>query len=705
MLYLSMVQLRFFRRSALRLNCLLAVLLTMLSSCLPSVLAKGSDQRAVKMYNLGLNAFKSGSPESAIVFFKRAVELDRTLVDARHNLGVLYMSASRFQEALYEFEEAAKLAPADPDIRRLLNSCRQKVSQTGIAPDIAQAKGATLVKALGAESAPAGIAVDSEGVMWVADFNGNCIVNLESGKTIGDFAGPVGLASDKLGRIFVVNRSAGSVAKVHSDGSRSTILIGLLNPMFIAFDSSGDLYVSDNTDGGRVYRVPENALNQSNRADLLKSYAVADIGGMTVDQGYILVSHFTTGTIGRLDTKEDGNEQEFIINPLLKGALGLYMTEDLLLVPNLLSGSVYGITGDGGVHEVASGLRKPYIIASDSQGHILVTTEGDSSVWRLTSELLKTPPSAVARAGRSPTTSSTSSPTGLSPGERATKPAAIGQSDSPVRDKWALVIGISKFANPSYNLKYAAKDAKDFCLYLLNEGNFKKDHVLLLLDEKATRKNIMTAFGDKFLPAVSEPDDLVVVFVSTHGTPSAQDKGGRNYIVAYDTDVSELYATGVDMDEIYRRVKEGVRTDRALIVMDTCYSGAGVPGSKGLHLSDNFDVNQIAQGCGHLVITSSSPNERSWESKVSRNGIFTKYLIEALKSKKQADLKETFQQMKEKVTWEVKSCYGQPQSPQLGGDWKGKGLVLSAPPSKPRTNFSTDLMPFMVSAQESLLKE
>jgi len=50
MLYLSMFQLRLFRRSALRLNCLLAVLLTMLSSCLPSVLAKGSDQRAVKMY-------------------------------------------------------------------------------------------------------------------------------------------------------------------------------------------------------------------------------------------------------------------------------------------------------------------------------------------------------------------------------------------------------------------------------------------------------------------------------------------------------------------------------------------------------------------------------------------------------------------------------------------------------------------------------
>lgn len=39
----------------------------------------------------------------------------------------------------------------------------------------------------------------------------------------------------------------------------------------------------------------------------------------------------------------------------------------------------------------------------------------------------------------------------------------ISQSDKPVADKWALVIGISKFANSQYyNLKYAAKDAKTF---------------------------------------------------------------------------------------------------------------------------------------------------------------------------------------------------------------------------------------------------
>src|SRR6185369_9538657 len=32
----------------------------------------------------------------------------------------------------------------------------------------------------------------------------------------------------------------------------------------------------------------------------------------------------------------------------------------------------------------------------------------------------------------------------------------------PIKDKWALVIGISKFKDPTINLQYASKDAKDF---------------------------------------------------------------------------------------------------------------------------------------------------------------------------------------------------------------------------------------------------
>ena len=68
------------------------------------------------------------------------------------------------------------------------------------------------------------------------------------------------------------------------------------------------------------------------------------------------------------------------------------------------------------------------------------------------------------------------------------QPAVI---DKPVTDKWALVVGISKFSDPSLNLRYPAKDAQDFYNYLVTKGNFARDHVRLLLNEKATKENIL----------------------------------------------------------------------------------------------------------------------------------------------------------------------------------------------------------------------
>ncbi len=279
---------------------------------------------------------------------------------------------------------------------------------------------------------------------------------------------------------------------------------------------------------------------------------------------------------------------------------------------------------------------------------------------------------------------------------RAACQKLLNEKNSPVKDKWALVVGISKFASPGHDLQYAAKDAQDFSNYLVNEANFKKDHVMVLLNENATRANMMEAFGDQFLPAVTQPGDLVVIFVSTHGTPARKDKGGRNYIVAYDTDPNKLYGTGVDMDELYKRLKNEVKTDRLLIVMDTCYSGGGVPGAKGEHAPANFDAAEIAQGSGHLVISSSSPDQRSWESKATQNGIFTKYLLETLRSGSgKIDVKTAFTDVQKKVAWEVQNAFGEKQTPQLGGKWEGKELILSVPAVEPRSNLNPDLMKLM----------
>jgi hypothetical protein len=77
--------------------------------------AAGQNPRAVSLYNLGLTAFRQGSPESAIIFFKRACDIDPNLADAQYNLAVIYQSQKRFRDAIPRYEEVLRLKPTDPD--------------------------------------------------------------------------------------------------------------------------------------------------------------------------------------------------------------------------------------------------------------------------------------------------------------------------------------------------------------------------------------------------------------------------------------------------------------------------------------------------------------------------------------------------------------------------------------------------------------
>lgn len=255
----------------------------------------------------------------------------------------------------------------------------------------------------------------------------------------------------------------------------------------------------------------------------------------------------------------------------------------------------------------------------------------------------------------------------------------------PVKDKWALVIGISKYAKPELNLKYSDQDAKDFYDYLVNEAHFAKDHVKLMLNEQATQKAILSEMGSKWLPRMVAPDDLLLVFISSHGSSSQMDIQGSNYIVAHDTDPDDLFATGIEMQQLVQVIKARVRSDRVVLVLDACHSGAAKASSKGLARQANYDAAVIAQGTGQLVIASSLPTQASWEHKELPNSVFTRSLIEGLRSNGNATtLAQAFSYLKQKVEDTVLRERGALQTPVLKSVWEGKDLLVAAPPASPR---------------------
>ncbi|HEY9680271.1 MAG TPA: caspase family protein [Oculatellaceae cyanobacterium] len=277
------------------------------------------------------------------------------------------------------------------------------------------------------------------------------------------------------------------------------------------------------------------------------------------------------------------------------------------------------------------------------------------------------------------TPSATSSASGS-----VSKPVAA--KNSPIKDKWALIIGVGKFSHSDIpTLRYPAKDAKDFANCLVNNCHFQRDHIRLLLDEKATRDEIMAELGDTFLPRVVHEDDLVVIYYSSHGSPANRDVKGSNFLVAYDTNKNSLYSSGIEMDTLTRVLRERVGSTRTLIITDACHSGGGADNAKDAEDS-NFQAKNIDVGEGQLFIASSDGNERSWESKNYSNGVFTHHLMEVLKKNPTKTFMQLVDQMKEGVNDEVQADYGQHQTVRTSTPekWSGRGLVIGGTPSAPK---------------------
>jgi len=260
-----------------------------------------------------------------------------------------------------------------------------------------------------------------------------------------------------------------------------------------------------------------------------------------------------------------------------------------------------------------------------------------------------------------------------------------GQFSGKIGDKWALLVGISKFQDARLNLKFPSKDASDLYHVLIDKLNFAPDHVALLTNQYATRENILSMLGDKWLPRVAAPEDLVLIFLSTHGSPSDLDVGGINYLLAYNTDPHSLYATGIPLQDLVNMVKKRVHSKRVLIVLDACHSGSAQVESKGMVVNRAVDADAVAQGTGQMVICSSSPQELSWESKQYPNGVFTHHFIQTLsQSGGMKPFNSIFQTLSEATRNEVMRDRSVMQTPVLRSAWSGDELFLGAKATNPR---------------------
>lgn len=258
----------------------------------------------------------------------------------------------------------------------------------------------------------------------------------------------------------------------------------------------------------------------------------------------------------------------------------------------------------------------------------------------------------------------------------------IGRRTIPIKDKWAVVVGIGSFADTAIpRLRYARKDAQDITDFLTRQAGFHADHVRSLFDQAATGASLLDTISGSWLPSASKEGDLVLLFISSHGTPAYKDIGALNSVVTYDTRLDQLFSTSIPMQRIVRLMQSQLPRRRLFVILDTCYAGGlGAPG-EAARLNSNADPNLLLSSGSQLLVSSSSANERSWESKRYKNGVFTRQLIDSILQRMQyQEFKPVFQLVRDKVASEVATDFqGNTQTPELSGFWSGKGLTDELP--------------------------
>lgn len=214
-------------------------------------------------------------------------------------------------------------------------------------------------------------------------------------------------------------------------------------------------------------------------------------------------------------------------------------------------------------------------------------------------------------------------------------------------------IGIAAYADTNYNLKYAAKDIRDFTRLLRSKT--KQLQVDTLLNEKATRENILALKNNLYS---LQPDDRVILLFAGHGLRNSRNE---YFLAPQDMDFENPEQKGISAEELYGLL-DSILPRQRLILLDACNSGElystdtslaegvygtraekevkTVPGGRGIILekTEGQSVADIMEevfadysnSYGIDVMAATKGTELAWETPALKNGVFTYALIKVL---------------------------------------------------------------------------
>jgi hypothetical protein len=200
-----------------------------------------------------------------------------------------------------------------------------------------------------------------------------------------------------------------------------------------------------------------------------------------------------------------------------------------------------------------------------------------------------------------------------------------------------LAVGIDKYANPDFELRFAVADALSVANGLADSvnrlGRYSVEP-MMLLDPDATRERIRRALAG--LSRTVEPEDAVIVFFAGHGVAI----GDRFYLLPRDlgytgkrTDIdgaalAQLAANGIS-DQDLEKLLATIDARHIALIFDACNSGQALEtAEKRRGPLNSTGLAQLAYEKGMYILTASQSFEAALETGSCGHGLLTWALVE-----------------------------------------------------------------------------
>lgn len=229
---------------------------------------------------------------------------------------------------------------------------------------------------------------------------------------------------------------------------------------------------------------------------------------------------------------------------------------------------------------------------------------------------------------------------------------------------WAVIVGVGRYTSmPS--LKFTDDDAFRVYSFLKSpEGGALPDNqIAILVDESATRENILKTMRQYFLKA--DANDVVMLYFSGHGLE------GCFLPVDYDG-----YNNKLRHEEV-KQIFNASKAKHKLCIADACHSGSlsygeglAAKGPAPVTLQRYYQAFEDADG-GIALLMSSKAEELSLEDHGLRQGVFTYYVLRGLKGAADGngDYLVTIKELYGYVYAKVREYTANVQTPVLTGSY------------------------------------